>query len=287
MRLAILGVALIVAGLSRAPAADVARRDSIEDKSRALLTEWKARFDAEKFNYVVASPFVIASDGSKVRLDVYRDRTILAARRALRATYFKTEPAEPILILLFESEEPYRRLAKEWFDDADVPHFGFFRREERVMLMNVGTGTGTLVHELVHALIAPDFPRVPDWFNEGLASLYEQCSLHGDEIRGLENWRLRALQEAIREESLRPVRELIEDPKFYDEDLVGMNYAQARYLLFYLQEKGLLKGFYQRFRDGVAEDATGLKTLKNLIAPQELDAFEAEWRKWVLGLQFA
>ncbi len=132
----------------------------------------------------------------------------------------------------------------------------------------------------------PDFPDFPDWFNEGLASLYEQCSLNGEEIRGLENWRLPALQEAIRDERLRPLGELIEDQKFYDDELVGMNYAQARYLLFYLQEKRLLKDFYKRFRDGVGEDATGLKTLKNVIAPQEMDAFEAEWRKWVLGLRF-
>ena len=37
--------------------------------------------------------------------------------------------------------------------------------------MNIGTGGGTLVHELTHSLIAFDFPHVPDWFNEGLASL--------------------------------------------------------------------------------------------------------------------
>ena len=72
-------------------------------------------------------------------------------------------------------QPPYRRLAKKWFDEDDVPHFGFCRRDG-TMLMNISTGGGTLVHELVHALIRPDFPNVPTWFNEGLASLYEQSS---------------------------------------------------------------------------------------------------------------
>jgi hypothetical protein len=259
---------------------------SVDDKSRALLAEWQDRFDAEQFNYVVAGPFVIAGDGSAAKLARYRDNTVLAAARALRATYFDKDPAEPVLILLFERAGPYKRLAKKWFGDDDVPHFGFFRRSDRVMLMNVGTGTGTLVHELVHALMAPDFPDVPDWFNEGLASLYEQCSLSGDTINGHENWRLPDLQAAIREDRLRPLAEMIQAPQFYEDKLVGINYAQARYLMLYLQEKGLLKDYYRRFRDGIKDDPTGLATLKQVLDTEDLAKFDKSWRRWVLTLRF-
>lgn len=265
-----------------APAAE----ESIEVKSRTLLAKWKERFDAERFNYVVAGPFVIAGDGSAEKLGRYRDNTVLAAARALRATYFDAQPTEPVLILLFERAGPYKRLAKKWFGDDDVPHFGFFRRSDHVMLMNVGTGTGTLVHELTHALMAPDFPDVPDWFNEGLASLYEQCSLSGDTIKGHENWRLPDLQDAIREDRLRPLSEMIQAPQFYEEKLVGINYAQARYLMFYLQEKGLLKDYYRKFRDGIKDDASGLATLKQVLQAEDLTKFEKTWRRWVLTLRF-
>ena len=260
--------------------------DGIEQKREAMLAHWKARFHAERLSFVTAGPWLIAGDGGEQRLAAYRDRTILAAQKALAATYFDKEPAEPILILLFESAEPYCRLAKEWFGREDPPHFGYFMRERGVMLMNVGTGTGTLVHELVHALIAPDFPDVPDWFNEALASLYEQCTIDGESIRGLENWRLPALQSAIRDGKLRPLRELIEDEDLYDAEHVGMNYAQGRYLLFYLQERGLLRDYYKRFREGAAEDRTGLKTLEAILAPRKLEEFEKDWREWVLGLRF-
>ena len=259
---------------------------TVEEKAAALLTTWKARFDEEQFNYTTAGPFVIAGNGSAKKIARYRDGTILAASRPLHATYFDKQPTEPILILLFESPGPYKRLAKKWFDDDEVPHFGFYRRRENVMLMNIATGGGTLVHELVHALMAPDFPRVPDWFNEGLASLYEQCGIDGDSIRGYVNWRAPALQEAIKDKRLRPLEELIQDPSFYDDEKVGINYAQARYLMMYLQRRELLKEFYRRFRENVAKDPTGLETLKKVLGPQSLEDFETEWRRWVLTLKF-
>jgi len=259
---------------------------TIEQKTLRLRAQWEPRLEADGLRSVVAPPFVIAGDGDESQLAVYRDRTILAAAHALKATYFDKDPQEPILILLFESEVSYKRLAKKWFNDEQVPHFGFFRPTDHVMLMNVATGTGTLVHELTHALIAPDFPAVPSWFNEGLASLYEQCTVGPDTIEGRVNWRLPALQQAVRAVALRPLSEMINDPDFYGARLVGLNYAQARYLLFYLQEQHLLRTYYKQFRDHAAADPTGLSTLQKLIAPRTLDQFDKQWQTWVLQLRF-
>jgi hypothetical protein len=259
---------------------------AITAKTNALLDHWKPRLDEEKLNVLIAPPFVIAGDGVEQKLARYRDGTILAAAHALKATYFQTGPTEPILILLFESEGSYKRLARKWYPHVNLPHFGFYLPAERVMFMNVATGTGTLVHELTHALIAPDFPAVPGWFNEGLASLYEQCSISGNTITGHENWRLPALRRAIRENTLRPLKELIDDPDFYRRDLVGLNYAEARYLMFYLQEKKLLSNFYRDFRDHVSDDPHGLKAFVRVIAPQQVEEFEKQWRLWIMELQY-
>jgi hypothetical protein len=281
-RLAVLLLLSTLSGVSSS--AD--EKPLLADRCAQLLAGWKDRFAEEKLNSVVAPPFVIAGDAPLDRIEGYRDHTILAATRCLQKQFFERHPTDPILILLFETEKPYRRLAKKWFDDSNVAYYGYFRHDN-VMMMNVGTGGGTLVHELTHALIKPDFPAVPSWFNEGLASLYEQCQFgRDDSIRGLENWRLPALQKAIKDDKLRPLKELVADPRFYREDLVGLNYAQARYVMFYLQEKGLLQKFYRAFRDGAKDDATGLATLKSVIGPASLDDFEREWAKWVLGLRF-
>jgi hypothetical protein len=265
----------------------LAARNDLSRAADTLAGSWQGRWRQEGLRHVVAAPFVVAGDGTAEQLQRYRDGTLLAAARALRATYFRTAPKKPILILLFETEAPYRRLAKKWFNDDDVSPFGYFRRDGPVMLMNVGTGTGTLVHEITHALVEPDFPDIPDWVNEGLGSLYEQCTLDGDRITGLPNWRLPPLQRAIRSQNVRSLKAMIEDAYFYREERVGMNYAQARYLMLYLQEKRLLVPFYKALRDNAKADLTGLATLQKLIAPQTQDELEKEWRQWTLGVRFA
>ena len=289
LRALVLPALLLVVSPSAA-AATVAPppKTELQAKCDALLAKWKDKLDAEKFNAVVEAPFVVAGNASRIRIRRHVDNTIVPAAQALRTMFFKKAATEPTLILLFEDAKTYQRLAKTWFDDDQVPHFGFYRRRENVMLMNISTGGGTLVHEMVHALLAPDFPTCPDWLNEGLASLYEQSSFSptGDSIRGHANWRLPALQKAIKEKTLRPLTELIADEHFYADEHVGMNYAQARYLMMYLQQKALLKRFYAAARDGSADDPTGLKALEKVIAPRKLADFEQEWRAWVLTLRF-
>jgi hypothetical protein len=267
-------------------AAAPSTQPSLATKCESLRKKWDERLRQEKLATVVSPPFVVAGDGGAPRVQRYLDFTINAAADSLHRKFFdKAKPTEPILILLFESDGPYRRLAKKWFNDTDISRFGYFRHDN-IMVMNVGTGTGTLVHELTHALIKPDFPEVPTWFNEGLGSLFEQCTLSDGDIRGLVNWRLPDLQAAIKRGKLRSLEELIKDDNFYDEAHVGLNYAQARYLLMSLQELGHLPAYYKSFRDTCADDPTGLKRLRAAIVPQSLEQFEADWRKWVLRQRF-
>src|SRR5687767_1339703 len=96
---------------------------TVEQKAEALAAKWKARFQEERFSVVVAGPFVIAGNGSPARLARYRDGTIMAAAQAFWAQFFDARPTEPILILLFETPGPYKRLAKKWFNDEEVPHY--------------------------------------------------------------------------------------------------------------------------------------------------------------------
>lgn len=283
MRSSILCLVAVLLGLgSTARAAE----PTIAEKTQTLANDWADKFKAESFNVAVSPPFVIAGNLSAAELGRYRDHTILGAQQSLSALYFKTPIDEPIVILLFADGDTYTRLADKWFDYRDVPHFGFYMNSRRAMLMNITTGGGTLVHELTHALIAPDFPNVPDWFNEGLASLYEQSDMRNGKIIGLPNWRLPALQKAIKETTLRPLPELIADKNFRDPKMTGINYAQARYVMHYLQDKGQLTTYYKAFRDGREKDPTGVETLKTLIAPKSLEEFEKDWRAWVLTLKY-
>jgi len=75
--------------------------------------------------------------------------------------------------------------------------------------------------------------------------------------------------------------------QFYNED-PGTNYAQARYLCYYLQERGLLRKYYRAFHASHKEDPSGYETLKKTLGLRDSDmpAFKKEWSAWVLKLRF-
>lgn len=231
----------------------------------------------------VSVPFVIAGDLSAAELDRMVRHTIRPAAEALWAKYFDKRPAAPITILLFSGRESYEAYAKKLFGDTSVPHFGYYRPGDRTLVMDINTGTGTLVHELVHALAAFDFPQQPTWFSEGLASLYEQCTVGPGEIRGLVNWRLPALKAALKDGSLRPLSALITADDFRG-PLEGLNYAHARYLCMYLQSQDRLERYYERFRSNIEQDRMGLHSLEAVFDGRSINAIDRDFRRWVAAL---
>jgi hypothetical protein len=254
------------------------------DQLQRRLGEWPGD---GRWSIWSAQPFVVAGLMPPDELQRWCDRTILPAASALWAGYFDVRPHSPVTVLLLPEEAGYRECASWLFGDEDVSVFGYYRPAERTLIANVGTGGGTLVHELTHALMAFDFPDMPDWFSEGLASLHEQCRFRpdGSGIDGLVNWRLPALQQAVRDGTLRPLAELFSDDDFRGE-LEGLNYAHARYFCLYLQHRGVLEEFYRTFRDDAPDDPTGIQALRHIFPKTSLAALDTAFRRWVLTLRW-
>ena len=198
---------------------------------------------------------------------------------------FQLNLTELTTIFLFKDDKSYRYWAKKLYDDDDLSKYGYYKPSEKTMLMNINTGTGTLVHEMTHALVRYDFPDIPSWFNEGLGSLYERCSLNDKIILGYVNWRLPALQDAINDKSYTSLDKLTKTD--YDEfygDRSDVNYAQARYLCMYLQEQGLLRDFFKLFRDTYKDDNTGKSQLEK-VTGKTISSLDEDYIKWVLTLE--
>ncbi|MBL7223175.1 MAG: hypothetical protein ISS72_04920 [Candidatus Brocadiae bacterium] len=273
---------VLVALLSSTPLLAAAPPDSLAEKR---LAEVRASLDAT-FRTAHDGVFIVAGNLPRATFDRIRRRTIRLCAERMWQAYFTTKPDYPIVIYLFADDRTYRAGAKKLFGDTDVSHFGYYRPWDHTLVMNIGTGTGTLVHEMTHALMKPDFPDAPTWFDEGLASLHEQCSVGRDTIIGHENWRLPALQKAIRATQAKPLDKLLAMPaaEFRGRD-VGLHYAQARYVVLHLQRQGLLRRFYRSFRDSHKTDPTGSKTLAR-VTGQSLGEFEKAWTPWVLTLRY-
>ncbi len=261
--------------------------DDAEDRWTKRLAEVKERLPDKSFTVVREPPFIVIGDESPERVRKRAAGTVRWAVVQLKKRYFANDPDEILEIWLFKDTESYRKHAKGIFGDEPDTPYGYYSARNRALVMNIATGGGTLVHEIVHPFVRANFPDCPDWFNEGLGSLYEQSSERDGGIVGLTNWRLAGLQEAIREGDLPSFQALTAttDGAFYDAD-PGTNYAQARYLCYYLQEKGLLETFYRAFHAARKEDPTGYATLKKVLGTDDMTAFQEAWEKWVLKLTF-
>ena len=229
-------------------------------------------------------PFVLGGDLPSAELLVWYERTIRPTAVALQHAYFDAAIDRPITLLLFSSELSYNHYAWELFGDEGISIFGYYKPDLRTAVVNVATGGGTLLHELTHALAAFDFPDMPDWLNEGLASLHEEARVAsgGATIEGLVNWRLDVLREAIDARELGSLHELVAGGEFRGPQ-EAIHYAQARYFCMYLQRRGRLASFYRRFRAAQGDDPTGAIALQRELDSswQELDY---AFRAWVAGL---
>ena len=168
--------------------------------------------------------------------------------------------------------------------------FGYYSARHHALVMNIATGGGTLVHEIVHPFMRANFPQCPAWFNEGLASLYEQSAEQNGHIRGLVDWRYQGLEQDIKAGKLISFRQLTatSDNEFYggpDNPNYSDHYAQARYLCYYLQEKGLLVKFYRQFSANARTDPTGYETLKRVLGENDMDKFQKQWEKFILAIR--
>lgn len=291
----ILGAMLAMSTAPLSFSADLRPPSLVSDRIAAVaLSEHAAKLRQTApagFTVVTASPFVVLGDDSPESVKRHAETTVRWAVLRLKQEYFISDPAETISIWLFKDEESYRKHAKLLFNDTPSTPYGYYSAAHHALVMNIATGGGTLVHELVHPFLHANFPACPAWFNEGLASLYEQSTEQAGHIRGLPNWRLAGLQKAIQGDELIPFERLaaLTELEFYggkDSPDYSRHYAQSRYLCLYLQEMGLLAKFYQTFKDNVKTDPTGYGTLKRVLGESDMEAFRKKWEKFVLELHY-
>jgi len=289
----LLAIALAVAGSSSfAPAGETPAGPPVTPANDSF-TEHVARLKPkvpDGFTVVIQPPFVVIGDEPPATVQMRATKTVKWAADRLKQEYFPRDPADIIDIWLFRDRASYTNNVLRLFNDTPASPFGYYSAEHRALVMNIATGSGTLVHEIVHAYVHANFPACPPWFNEGLATLYEASTEKNGRICGLINWRIKGLEQSIREGKTISFQRLTAMPEaaFYggaDSTNYNAYYAQSRYLCYYLQEKGLLKTFYHEFAANVNQDPTGYETLQRVLRVKDMEAFKKQWEDFVLRLR--
>lgn len=261
------------------------KQDPYADHITALRASL-AKQGMKRLQIRVESPFVCIGNGTTDEL-AHDASTVKWAVAHLEADFFTARPAKILDVYLFRDADSYYQGVRTLTGDDPGTPYGFYSSAKQGLFMNIATGGGTLVHEIVHPYVEADFPNAPPWLNEGLGSLFEQSADKDGHIIGLTNWRLAGLQKAIKAKRVPTFDKLtrLSTDDFYADD-TGVNYAASRYLLYYLQEKGLLREFYKAFRAARAKDPSGYQTLVATLGEPDMTAFEARWRAYVGKLTF-
>ena len=245
-------------------------------------------------------------------------------RRALRFYYdghstpsdptspppFSRHPDHAISVYLFATRAAFVDFSvhHESVDpDHPVKLYGFFAPRSYDLVISGQEGLGTLHHETIHTIVPHlDFPDIPRWMNEGLASLFEQPQIDPDgTMHGKSNARYEVLQRALSPDAgatpdrpslaalfamsnhefvggspLTPEGTLDEAAKAAAELL---HYGWARSFCQWLDAKHhKLWDFYHAWRDGFASDKTGEKAFAAVMGGSPA-ALEADWEGWVMA----
>jgi hypothetical protein len=273
--LALLGI-LGTAPLYDLPADVVAR----SDEARRELGK-RAAVETVEDVFVLVTPAGAGSLGETKGL----------TKKVLEAYFngrFSKRPAQAISVYLFPDAKPYEAYCQKRWGAACGTPYGFYRPDERRIVMNAGPGIGTLTHELVHPIVETDFPDAPEWLNEGIASLFEAFSMPAPgQVHGVKNWRHPRLLRALRSDKERehaglPALFAMNDTTFRNDD-EDLHYATARYLCQWLDQQRKLWPFYQRYRDNHAADPSGKAAFQAVVGKSVADAND-DWARWVKSL---
>ena len=196
---------------------------------------------------------------------------------------FANKPTRPLYIVLLtpgDSRKVLRRRAGGVYSSAsntlfcgDIPTFRLMK-------------TSIVVHEFTHALHFADMlargQRHPIWLVEGLATLFEASDRDGRVVPH-HSYRLGVVQAAVQAERHIPWKALMKmsHPDYMRTQRLA--YAQSRYVLFYLHDKGLLKTFYDDYTApaNFKRDRSALESFEVALG-KPIECIERDWREWVM-----
>ncbi|HJN09458.1 MAG TPA: hypothetical protein QF564_12260, partial [Pirellulaceae bacterium] len=172
---------------------------------------------------------------------------------------------------------------------------------DHTIVYRIDGGEGTVAHELVHVIVFNQLPTTPTWFEEALASNFEEYRIENGEIAGLfrlDHWRMNFMRENQQEagpfdiDSLPPIGDIARRNQrlvmmFKEEAPVRettfsfpeLDQVTAKMFVMFLQEKGKLRSVVHALghQDLESRFETQLTTIRESVG----DDYERQWRIWL------
>jgi hypothetical protein len=162
------------------------------------------------------------------------------------------------------------------------PRVAYYSPYDKSIMAWMPTGGGTLIHELVHALMDNEFPGAPAWLSEGMASMHEEMDNTTFEPKN--NYRLYYIDEYTKrfQCSFGIEKLLAIEAESFNKDPGSMLYsAFARYFSMYLHEKGVLEKVYKAFRAHPDLTITAQKEILEKVTQQSIEVLQSGWEMYI------
>ncbi|MEE9131361.1 MAG: PDZ domain-containing protein [Phycisphaerales bacterium] len=241
------------------------------------LDLWRATYGAEHYRYERDEQRRIAYATALDPVS-HREMRRMLQREAdhLQSALFDVEPRSYLLIAVPTPSDGDRIFT------ADNIGGIYEHAQRRLIARDIG---GALRHEFVHALHYVHMDQLrqrhPLWIQEGLASLFEDYTLHDDgTIQFLPNERHNIVKNRARAGRLMKWKNLfvITDDRFMAK--AGQLYPQVRSIFEFVADQGKLTQWYESLIANFREDTTGLQAFE-LCFDMPLDEIERAWRRWL------
>ncbi|MBS1150140.1 MAG: glycogen branching enzyme [Myxococcaceae bacterium] len=230
-------------------------------------------------------PFLVVGNEGPAQVKERAKSVVRWTRDLLLKDFFAEAPRTLQEVWILKDRPTYEKYSRELFKTNPETPYGYYLSDRRALVMNIKPGYGTLTHEMVHPFMHHAWDDAePGWLNEGVASLFERPAERDGHLVGKVNWRLPALLEGLKDQRVPSFKALVHlsSNDFY-EDPSGTHYAAARYLCYWLQEKGLLAKFVRRATALKDQDPSGWKALTEVLGADP-ESFRPEWEKFVKAL---
>jgi hypothetical protein len=241
----------------------------------------------ENFSITKFKQFVIFSGlDPKVTYSVI-DNDIRTTIDAMTNSYVEKIPDSVTAFFLFKDHDSYKdfTLNNTNIEEKDLSQYGYFKISLNIIAIRYVDWKGSPRHEVTHRFTRSDFPGMPSWLDEGLAALNEKSVYKDGKLIGEFSLRILAIRRAIKEDRYTGLENLMktDDNEFYDK-YSPFYYAQSRFLLMYLQEKGLLEKYYKSVRDTFKQDKTGISQLEKILG-KSIDDIDGDYYKYITSFK--
>ncbi len=258
---------------------DLQRKRQLAAEARAIVEECRRRFGNGYQTWVDHRRHVVYASALDARSTRYARGLIEDHLDAHRLGLFPLPLRWNVTVVLPTVADYYKNRAA-----AKAEASGYYNGATRT-LTSISLSR-VLLHELTHALHHHDqvlvHQRHAVWVSEGLASLYESAEVEAGRLVPQVGPDLVRVQEDVRQGRHRPLADLCGmDRAAFMEDNEA-NYAQARYVMVWLDGMGSLRHFYNAYKLGYGSDPTGIEALERVLE-RPIDEIEAAWRAWVLA----